>query len=177
MLLLTVLLAVFRWESGGVMDGHDAKIHSDQCSGNAGRLSRTVPDWSEGDSTESQWLDANIFFFSSQIIFVQNSQQSLQICWQIHSLGSGVHRLTEENLFGLGKLRCTPSLGWAEWSSCPVPWSCTQCPHWAGWLNGTPVSPWSAHKLNPCPLYSSTGFFFLIPSGSQRGLVQLCPSV
>lgn len=42
--LLTVLLAVFRWETGGVMDGHDAKIYSDQCSGKAGRLSRSVPD-------------------------------------------------------------------------------------------------------------------------------------
>lgn len=42
------------------MNGHDAKIHGDQRSGNAGRLSRTVPDKSEGDSTKSQ-LDANCF--------------------------------------------------------------------------------------------------------------------
>lgn len=50
------------------MDGHDAKIHSDQCSGNAGRLSRTVPDWSEGDSTESQWLDVNLFLLPTNDI-------------------------------------------------------------------------------------------------------------
>lgn len=50
------------------MDGYDAKIHSDQCSGNAGRLSRTVPDWSEGDSTESQWLDANLFLLPTNNI-------------------------------------------------------------------------------------------------------------
>lgn len=50
------------------MDGHDAKIHSDQRSGNTGRLSRPVPDWSEGDSTESQWLDANLFLFPTNNI-------------------------------------------------------------------------------------------------------------
>lgn len=50
------------------MDGHDAKIHSDQCSGNAGRLSRTVPEWSEGDSTESQWLDADLFLLPTNNI-------------------------------------------------------------------------------------------------------------
>lgn len=51
-----------------MMDGHDAKIHSDQSSGNAGRLSRTVPDCSEGDSTESQWLHANLLLLPTNNI-------------------------------------------------------------------------------------------------------------
>lgn len=146
-LLLTVLLAVFRWETGAVMDGHDAKIHSDQCSGSTGRLSRTVPDCSEGDSTKSLWLDANLFLFPTNNIgaelttvlanMLAGAAFSLwpgSVCWALGFTGRG-------ELFVPDKPRCPSNLGRAEWSrswvSCP--WSCTQSPHWgatgqAGWM-------------------------------------------
>lgn len=142
MLLLTVLLAVFRWESGGVMDGHDAKIHSDQHSGNTGRLSSTVPDWSEGDSTESQWLHANLFLLSINNICAElttvlaNTGAALSLWpgsarWALGLRGRG-------ELAWSWQAKVPLSLGWADPVSCP----CTQIP--LSRLNGTLVSPWPA---------------------------------
>lgn len=89
------------------MDGHDAKIHNDQCSGNAGRLSRTMPDQSEGDSSKSQLLDTNHFFSPTNNIPAEHSCgynssckyvgrcclfTLAQICTLCCSLGSRIHR-------------------------------------------------------------------------------------
>lgn len=91
------------------MDGHDAKIHSDQCSGNAGRLSSAVPDWSEGDSTESQWLHANLFLLPTNIcaelITVLAITGAALSLWP--DLLSGLWGSeAEENLLGPDKPRC-----------------------------------------------------------------------
>lgn len=170
MLLLTVLLAVFRWESGGVMDGHDAKIHSDQCSGNAGRLSGTVPDWSEGDSAGRQWLDANLFLLptnnacaelttalANMLAGAAFSLWPRSVCWVLGFTGRG-----EPVWSWQAKVA---HQAWAEQRDAAVlsPAPVLQpVSHWAGRLNGTLVSPWSADKLNSWTLYCSIGAFFLI---------------
>lgn len=116
------------------------------------------------------------------MIFVQNPQQPLQICWQVllsHfrlDLLTGLWGSQAEESSWQAKVHIKPWQSRVIQVSVPCPWSCTQCPHWASWLNGTPVSPWSADKLNSCTLYLSIGIFSLIPSGSQGGLTELCPS-
>lgn len=169
MLLLTVLLAVFRWESGGVMDGHDAKIHSDQCSGNAGRLSSTVPDWSESDSAERQWLDANLFLLPTSNVCAELTTVPASLL-----AGSALSLWPRSARWALGftgrgefvwswqaKVHIKPGQSRVMQLSCLLPLG-PQCPQGAGWLNGTLVSPWSADKLDSWALYCSTGAFFLI---------------